>query len=503
MQQLTGSPSAILRPPLPSTQQIVQDSIQVPGSDIHLSYQSSQAPGYLSIVRMKLTAGKIPATLTHVHVGVEIEGSLHVKTYEADPNLTHTFAWNKRNVYKQKVYGVAMARISIGYQHAGCKEPVWETQTAKLQGFDVDISDIGGWGVNIHHHYNFHEGILQKGDGSTLHMKEYPRTVKVLMGTGLQRPLDCGAEYCNGIAKDAKLLTPVALASGPDGSLYVGDFNMVRRITPDGKALTVLQLSTTQVSYQYYLTVSPADGHVYISDPERHQIHKIISVDKVTKPMSNSEPVVGSGQRCIPGDESNCGDNGPAKLARLSHPKGIAIAADRTMYIADGTNIRAVDPKGVIHTLIGHHGHHNHWSPAPCSGALTASQTQLQWPTGLALSPLDGSLHFIDDRLVLKLTTDMKIKVVAGTPLHCNGDKSNKTTATSSSAGSGSSGTSSTAATANGNGEDVLGTVLAISFSPTGDLFVADADSRRVNSIRLVDASGKMRPFAGKVDSAM
>lgn len=444
---------------------------------------------------MKLTDATIPKTLTHVHVGVEIEGSLHVKTYEADPNLTHIFAWNKRNVYKQKVYGVALARISIGYQHSTCKNPVWETQTAKLQGFDVDISDIGGWGVNTHHHYNFHEGILQKGDGSTMHMKEYPRTVKVVMGTGLQRPLDCGDDFCNGIAKDAKLLTPVALASGPDGSLYIGDFNMVRRITPDGKVFTVLQLSTTQVSYQYYLTVSPADGHVYISDPERHQILKIISVDKVAKPMSNSDPIVGSGQRCIPGDESNCGDGGPAKLARLSHPKGVAIAADRTMYIADGTNIRAVDPKGIIHTLIGHHGHHNHWSPAPCEGALLASQTQLQWPTGLALSPLDGSLHFIDDRLVLKLTTDMKIKVVAGTPLHCNTQSSEKNKTTPS--------TSSTSSSGGNANEDVLGTVLAIAFSPNGDLYIADADSRRVNSIRFVDTSGKMKPFAGKVENSM
>lgn len=89
---------------------------------------------------------------------VEIEGSLHVKTYEADPNLTHTFAWNKRNVYKQKVYGVVQAKVSIGYQHSTCEDPVWETQTADIKGFDVDISDIGGWGLDIHHHYNFHEG---------------------------------------------------------------------------------------------------------------------------------------------------------------------------------------------------------------------------------------------------------------------------------------------------------------------------------------------------------
>jgi hypothetical protein len=56
------------------------------------------------------------------------------------------------------------------------------------------------------------------------------------------------------------------------------------------------------------------------------------------------------------------------------HFLGLAIAADKTMYIADGTNIRAVDPKGIIHTLVGHHGHHNHWTPVPCHGAIPAQQ---------------------------------------------------------------------------------------------------------------------------------
>lgn len=166
--------------------------------------------------------------------------------------------------------------------------------------------------------------------------------------------------------------------------------------------------------------------------------------------------------------------------ARLSHPKGIVIAADRTMYIADGTNIRAIDPNGIIHTLIGHHGHNNHWSPAPCKGALLSSETQLQWPTGLALSPLDGSLNFIDDRLVLKLTADMKIKVVAGTPLHCNANGDNK----------------------NQTSQQVLGTVLALAFSPNGYLYVADSDSRRINSIRVIDTAGSMKSIAGRQDYA-
>lgn len=167
---------------------------------------------------------------------------------------------------------------------------------------------------------------------------------------------------------------------------------------------------------------------------------------------------------------------------------GLAIAADRTMYIADGTNIRAVDPNGIIHTLVGHHGHHNHWAPVPCRGAIPPYEAQLQWPTGVALSPLDGSLYFIDDRIILKLTVDMKIKVVAGQPSHCR---------------IGSDGKPIVKAT-NRTNTDIredsnLGTILAIAFAPSGILYVAEADSKKTNTIKSIDPSGKIMHFAGKI----
>ncbi|CAG9823191.1 unnamed protein product, partial [Phaedon cochleariae] len=109
--------------------QIVQEAIRIPGSELNILYQSSQATGYLSTIHMRLTGAVTPASLTHVYVRVEVEGSLHTKTYEADPNLTHVFAWNKRNIYKQKVYGIVQAKVSVGYQHEGCEEPVWVSQT--------------------------------------------------------------------------------------------------------------------------------------------------------------------------------------------------------------------------------------------------------------------------------------------------------------------------------------------------------------------------------------
>jgi hypothetical protein len=60
------------------------------------------------------------------------------------------------------------------------------------------------------------------------------------MGDGYQRLLDC--VDCDGQASKQRLLSPVALAASPDGSVFVGDFNLVRRILADGTVKTVVRL---------------------------------------------------------------------------------------------------------------------------------------------------------------------------------------------------------------------------------------------------------------------
>lgn len=83
-------------------------------------------------------------------------------------------------------------------------------------------------------------GILQKGDGNNIYLKNKPKLLLTKMGDGQQRPLQC--QRCNGIARSQRLLAPVALASGPDGTIYVGDFNLIRRISPEGEVTTVVEL---------------------------------------------------------------------------------------------------------------------------------------------------------------------------------------------------------------------------------------------------------------------
>lgn len=60
--------------------------------------------------------------------------------------------------YRQRVYGVTTAIVKVGYEYTDCRDILWDTQTTKLSGNDMSISEVGGWNLDIHHRYNFHEG---------------------------------------------------------------------------------------------------------------------------------------------------------------------------------------------------------------------------------------------------------------------------------------------------------------------------------------------------------
>ena len=64
---------------------------------------------------------------------------------------------------------------------------------------------------------------------------------------------------------------------------------------------------------------------VYISQPEAHKIVRIKKVSGVSDAEleANSEPFIGNGERCLPGDSDECGDGGKAINARLTYPKGM------------------------------------------------------------------------------------------------------------------------------------------------------------------------------------
>ena len=52
------------------------------------------------------------------------------------------------------------AEVSVGYEYSDCPGKIlWSVQMVRIRGFDVDISGIGDWNLNIHHHYNPYQGM--------------------------------------------------------------------------------------------------------------------------------------------------------------------------------------------------------------------------------------------------------------------------------------------------------------------------------------------------------
>ena len=135
-----------------------------------------------------------------------------------------------------------------------------------------------------------------------------------------------------------------------------------------------------------------------------------------------------------------------------------------------------VDEFGIISTLAGNQFQRTTWKPLPCVGSILINEVQLNWPTDLAINPLDGSLHFIDDDMVLQLTKDGRINVVAGRPSNCHPNQYDVNSAKKA----------------------VLNEPQSVTFSMTGDMFVAESDSQRINRVRKISSNLQIETLAGK-----
>ena len=96
----------------------MQESLEIPGSNIRLMYHSSRAKGYYSTIQLQLTPDRVPDSLVRVHLVISIEGVLEEKIFEADPNIKYTYAWDRLNIYRQRVYGVTTATIKVRFADA-------------------------------------------------------------------------------------------------------------------------------------------------------------------------------------------------------------------------------------------------------------------------------------------------------------------------------------------------------------------------------------------------
>uniref|UniRef100_A0A8C3M759 Teneurin-4 n=1 Tax=Chrysolophus pictus TaxID=9089 RepID=A0A8C3M759_CHRPC len=446
--------------------QALQEEINVSGSKIKVSYLSSRTAGYKSVLRISMTHPTIPFNLMKVHLMVAVEGRLFRKWFAAAPDLSYYFIWDKTDVYSQKVYGLSEAFVSVGYEYESCPDLIlWEKRTAVLQGYEIDASKLGGWSLDKHHALNIQSGILHKGNGENQFISQQPPVIGSIMGNGRRRSISCPS--CNGLADGNKLLAPVALTCGSDGSLYVGDFNYIRRIFPSGNVTNILELRYIVLhspAHKYYLTTDPITGSIYLSDTNSRRIYKIKSTTSVKDIVKNSEVLAGTGDQCLPFDDTRCGDGGKGTDATLTNPRGITVDKFGLIYFVDGTMIRRIDQNGIISTVL---GSNDLTSARPLSCDSVMDISQVRQP--LVFCQIESYNH--------------QVRIVAGRPMHCQVPGMDHFLL------------SKVAIHA------TLESATALAVSHNGVLYIAETDEKKINRIRQVTTNGEISLVAGAPSS--
>lgn len=211
-------------------------------------------------------------------------------------------------------------------------------------------------------------------------------------------------------ATNAKLCIPMDIVVDGHGNLYVADYGQCRiRKVDTGGAMSVAAgkspcgfsgdhgpATAAQIAEVIGISMD-AVGNVYFADRVCECVRKIDTSGIITT-------VAGGGS-------GGLGDGGPATAAKLSRPNGIAIDEVGNLFIIEyvGSRVRKVDMSGIITTVAGTGVHNYSGDDGP------ATLAELRSPMGVAVDR-SGNLYIADagnDR-VRKVSISGVITTIAG-----------------------------------------------------------------------------------------
>lgn len=373
---------------------------------------------------------------------------------------------------------------------AGGNGPGWSDGPARVARFqslhDLDIDDAGNLYVLDDNRGGFGAGVTASairkidtaGIVTTLYRDEYPALggtlayasglaatgegalylantgrhqvvrltadgeLRAVAGTGESGALD-------GPRGDATFRLPRRMAFAPDGSLIVADQDgsVIRRIVPPGDgfgseeiplaefealprvggvSVSILAGSPRQgladgrgrdVRFRLPQGVAlDGSGNVIVADLANHAVRAISPDGTVTT---------------IAGDGEEGARDGRCEEARFSEPRGVAVDANGSIYVADtgGDRIRRIDPgECTVTTVAG--------APrSPLDGGSggfrdgPGAEARFNAPHGLALDG-EGNLYVADttNNLIRRLSPDGRVTTVAGPPWEAGGAAFNQGT---------------------------------------------------------------------------
>ncbi|MEM6928221.1 MAG: hypothetical protein AAF602_14910, partial [Myxococcota bacterium] len=253
--------------------------MRIPLNGAHgaLDYRSRRAPGYEArrSVDVRLTGGTVPESLRRIVVRVTVAGQTLERSYAApfEPEQRDRIVWDGHDAYGRPVQGRRRAIVDVYYNYPGIPWGVTfgsvsasrtfgrsggrgsvsvvsgsmvqrDIELAKRFAVTLDAAPPDAAGLSRFTHTDHHaldvaSASVERGDGRRLELQ--PGVVGVLAGGGTRDPgsIQPGETLD---ALTARLLVS-AMASAPDGSLYLAQASRVYHVLLDG-------------------TIEPVGGHV-------------------------------------------------------------------------------------------------------------------------------------------------------------------------------------------------------------------------------------------------
>ena len=285
-------------------------------------------------------------------------------------------------------------------------------------------------------------------------------TFEIVAGNGL-----AGYSGDGGLATNASLDRPWAVAAGPTGAIFISDLNndRVRIVTPDGIISTYAGTGraafsgdggpavSAAITSPGYITTDSA-GNVYFEDSGNYRIRMVDGGGTIRTIAGNGTEaeITGAGTATqVPiaalsgiaagrsgevyfsvwdpgrifrvkdgaisvfagdGEYRTAGDGGPALAASFRGAAGLAIDSGGNLHVADvgSYRVRKIDANGVISTVVGStYGNGGDGGPA--------TSAQLRFPRGIAFDP-QGNLFVWDEAsfVIRRVDTSQTISTVMG-----------------------------------------------------------------------------------------
>ncbi|MCB1032595.1 MAG: hypothetical protein KDD47_02025, partial [Acidobacteria bacterium] len=418
--------------------QVLGEALGITGSELSLHYRSDRQRGRTAEYRLRtrVTGSSPPASLKRVELQITIAGQSIRRTFTPAANQAFSFTWDGEDAYSRDLQGRYSVTIQKGYVYdgqlrlGGPENPNWGQRPSGAGGevrptregaeivltrtrsgsvdslaadalgtFDARELGLGGWTLSAHHVYDPDSRTLYLGDGSQRRARHLGPVLTAIAGDG---EFAYGGD--GGPAVHAQFAGPSDVAVAPDGSVYVADANnhRIRKVAPDGVVTTIAGTGEA--------CVDDGGGGGGQCGP--------LGCGVTARPGSGPESVAAA-----MGD-GVCGDGGLATDALLSFPRGVAVAPDGSVLVADTEVhcVRRISASGVIEAVAGLCQPVAEPAPlAPPAGLNfpddggPATDATLSLPWDLAVAP-DGGFYIADrgNRRVAYVGPNGLLTTVAG-----------------------------------------------------------------------------------------